>query len=76
MSILNITLPPETFALVLSGAKKVVSTVRNPRKDRYFHAKTPAGAMINGKKEIQDNDAKDAATGEFASMKNRLKVVK
>lgn len=29
-----------------------------------------------GKKDIQSNEAKDAATGDFASMKNRLKVVK
>jgi hypothetical protein len=29
-----------------------------------------------GKKDIQNNNAREAATGEFASMKNRLKVVK
>lgn len=48
MNPLTITLPPEVFAQVQAGTKRIVSTKRNPRKDRYFQAKTPTGAMING----------------------------
>jgi len=33
---LTITLPPEVFAQVVAGEKKIISTKRNPRKDRYF----------------------------------------
>lgn len=49
MPTLTITLPAEVFALVLSGEKRIVSTKRNPRKDRYFTVKTPDAAKINGK---------------------------
>jgi hypothetical protein len=45
---LTITLPAEVFALVVAGEKKIISTKRNPRKDRYFAAKTPDVAKING----------------------------
>ena len=45
---LTVTLPPEVFALVRSGEKKIISTKRNPRKDRYFSFKTPTEAKING----------------------------
>lgn len=48
MQTLNITLPPEAFALVKSGAKRIVSTKRNARKDRYFDSKKPTAAKING----------------------------
>ncbi len=48
MTPLTITLPPELFAQVVAGKKKIISTRRNPRKDRYFAAKTPTGAKING----------------------------
>ena len=48
MSQITITLPPEVFAEVEAGRKKIIATRRNPRKDRYFEAKTPTGAMING----------------------------
>ena len=48
MPTLNITLPPDVFAQVQTGEKRTVATRRNPRKDRYFAAKTPEGAMING----------------------------
>ena len=46
---LNITLTPEVFAQVAAGKKKIISTKRNPRKDRYFTAKTPDVAKINGR---------------------------
>jgi len=45
---LTVTLPPEVFALVRSGEKRIISTKRNPRKDRYFTVKTPTEANING----------------------------
>ena len=45
---LTISLPPEVFAEVVAGRKRVVSTRRNPRKDRYFLGKRPAEAKING----------------------------
>lgn len=45
---LTITLPPELLAQVRSGKKRIVSTRRNPRKDRYFAAKSPTEAKING----------------------------
>jgi hypothetical protein len=45
---LTITLPPEAFAEIREGRKRMISTRRNPRKDRYFAAKTPAMAKING----------------------------
>lgn len=48
MTPLTITLPPEVFAQVVAGEKKIISTKRNPRKDRYFAAKTPDRAKING----------------------------
>lgn len=48
MNPLTITLPPEVFALVRSRKKRIISTHRNPRKDRYFSAKTPDQAKING----------------------------
>lgn len=45
---LTITLPPESFAEVRAGRKRMIATRRNPRKDRYFAAKTPTEAKING----------------------------
>jgi hypothetical protein len=48
MTPLTITLPPEVVAQVAAGEKKIISTKRNPRKDRYFLAKTPDIAKING----------------------------
>lgn len=45
---LTITLPPESFAEVRAGRKRIIATRRNPRKDRYFAAKTPTEAKING----------------------------
>jgi len=45
---LTVTLALEVFALVRSGAKRVITTRRNPRKDRYFAAKAPTEAKING----------------------------
>lgn len=48
MTPLTITLPPEVFALVRSGQKRMIATKRNPRKDRYFAVKSPTGAKING----------------------------
>lgn len=45
---LTITLPPEVFAEVEAGTKRIISTRRNPRKDRYFAARTPQEAKING----------------------------
>lgn len=48
MTPLTITLPPEVFAQVRSGQKRMIATRRNPRKDRYFAAKTPTEAKING----------------------------
>lgn len=48
MKPLNITLSDHLFAAVQSGAKRIVSTKRNPRKDRYFAAKKPTEAKING----------------------------
>ena len=49
MKPLNITLPPDVFKTILSGTKRIVSTKRNPRKDRYFAVKTPDTAKINGR---------------------------
>lgn len=46
--ILNITVPPDVFSLIMSGNKRVVSTRRNPRKNRYFECKQPDMAKING----------------------------
>lgn len=48
MTPLTITLPSEVFALVVAGEKRIISTRRNPRKDRYFAVKTPTEAKING----------------------------
>lgn len=48
MNPLTITLPPEVFAQVRSGQKRMIATKRNPRKDRYFAARTPQEAKING----------------------------
>ena len=45
---LTITLQLDVFALVRSGEKRMIATRRNPRKDRYFAAKTPMEAKING----------------------------
>ena len=45
---LTITLTPELYAQVVAGEKKIISTKRNPRKDRYFAVKTPDMAKING----------------------------
>lgn len=43
---LNISLPPELFSAVADGTKKIVTTRKNPRKDRFFLAKIPAQARI------------------------------
>ncbi|MFA5379258.1 MAG: hypothetical protein WC455_26115 [Dehalococcoidia bacterium] len=48
MTPLTIALPPDVFALVRAGKKRMIATRRNPRKDRYFAAKTPTEAKING----------------------------
>ena len=47
---INATLPPETFAQILTGEKRMISHKRNPRIDRYFDAKTPERAVINDRK--------------------------
>ena len=47
---LNITLPPERFAEIRDGRSREVRHKRNPRIDRYFAAKTPTGARINGQR--------------------------
>jgi len=49
MKPLNITLPPDVFQAVLDGEKKFVSHKRNRRIDRYFSAKIPTQAKINGR---------------------------
>lgn len=49
MKPLNITLPPDVFKTVLDGEKKFISHKRNPRIDRYFEAKKPTEAKINGR---------------------------
>jgi hypothetical protein len=49
MKPLNITLSPDLFAAVEAGRKRIVSTKRNPRKDRYFAVKSPDAAKINGR---------------------------
>ena len=49
MQPLNITLPPDVFKTVLNGQKRVVSHKRNPRIDRFFSAKNPTEARINGR---------------------------
>ena len=43
---LNVGLPEAAFAAVLAGEKSVISTRRNPRKDRYFVAKQPRFARV------------------------------
>jgi hypothetical protein len=48
MRLLTITLPPDIFALIRSGKKRIIITRRNPRKDRFFNTKTPDAAKING----------------------------
>jgi hypothetical protein len=45
---LTITLTPDVFRAVLAGTKRTITTRRNPRKDRYFQAKTPDQAKVNG----------------------------
>jgi hypothetical protein len=45
---LTITLPPDLLAQVRSGERRTVAHRRNPRIDRYFAAKTPDRAKING----------------------------
>jgi hypothetical protein len=49
MKPLNITLPPGVLETVLAGQKRVVSHKRNPRIDRFFAAKNPTEAKINGR---------------------------
>lgn len=44
---LTVGLPPEKFAAVAAGTIRMVATVRNPRKDRYFSAKRPLQAKIS-----------------------------
>lgn len=48
MKPLNITLPPDVFKTILSGEKRMIATCRNARKDKYFSAKSPDAARING----------------------------
>ncbi|HNQ97778.1 MAG TPA: hypothetical protein PKH81_06785 [Treponemataceae bacterium] len=43
---INATLPPESFALVLTGEKRFIRHKRNPRIDRYFLSKIPTIANI------------------------------
>lgn len=43
---LNISLPPALFIEVADGRKKVITTRKNSRKDRFFSAKIPAQARI------------------------------
>jgi len=45
---LTITLPTEALAKIHDGTKRIISHKRNPRLDRYFSAKSPATAKING----------------------------
>jgi len=45
---LTITLPPDLYARVRSGERRHVAHRRNPRIDRYFTAKMPGRAEING----------------------------
>jgi hypothetical protein len=49
MKPLNITLPPDVFKTILSGEKRFISHKRNPRIDRYFAAKRPTEAKVNGR---------------------------
>ncbi|MEN6421653.1 MAG: hypothetical protein ABFD76_06855 [Smithella sp.] len=49
MNPLNITLPPDVFQEILDGKKRFVSHKRNPRIDRFFAAKKPDKAKINGR---------------------------
>jgi hypothetical protein len=49
MKPLNITLPPDVFQTILDGKKSFVSHKRNPRIDRYFSAKIPTEARVNGR---------------------------
>jgi hypothetical protein len=49
MKPLNITLPPDVFKTILSGEKRLVSHKRNPRIDRFFAAKRPTEAKVNGR---------------------------
>jgi hypothetical protein len=49
MNSLNITLPPDVFKTILAGEKRFVTHKRNPRIDRYFAAKKPDKAKINGR---------------------------
>jgi len=46
---LTVTLPDDSFRAVLAGTKRMIATCRNARKDRYFAAKTPDAARINGR---------------------------
>lgn len=43
---INIQLPEAAFQAVVSGDKSMISTRRNPRKDRFFEAKRPRWARI------------------------------
>jgi len=49
MQPLNITLPPDVFQKILSGQKNFISHKRNPRIDRFFAAKRPTEAKVNGR---------------------------
>lgn len=49
MKPLNITLPPDVFQAILDGKKSFVSHKRNPRIDRFFAAKKPTEAKVNGR---------------------------
>lgn len=48
---INATLPPETFAQILAGKKRMIIHKRNPRIDRFFDAKSPSRAVINDRKQ-------------------------
>lgn len=45
---ITVTLPDDSFQAILAGKKRMIATCRNARKDKYFAAKTPAAARING----------------------------
>lgn len=49
MKPLDITLPPDVFQTILDGKKSFVSHKRNPRIDRFFAAKRPTEAKVNGR---------------------------
>ena len=48
MTPLTITLPPEVFAQVVSGGKKIIRSLRNPKRDRWLTRWKFTAARING----------------------------